>query len=96
MHKSEYDGIVFIEGIPSNCKVVRHCEVSIIGFFSQAQIKSLNDVKAKLAKQAKLLNSNAIINFKYGQKSNFWAIFGIDDVAWYGSGDIAIITNNNI
>jgi len=90
MHKTEYNGISFYEGSIDGCQTIRHCKVTITGFFSQSQLKSLTDVKKNMAIQVKKAGGNAIINFKYGQKSNFWAIFGIDDISWYGEGDIIV------
>jgi hypothetical protein len=62
------------------------------GLFFQGQLKSLNDVKKKMAKEIRKSGGNALVNFKYGQKSSFWSSIGSwDDMSWQGSGDIAVV-----
>ena len=90
MHWSELDGVIFIEEHPSRAHIISHVKCKIHGFFSQSQLKNLNDVKRKLAREVKNKGGNCLINFKYGQKSSFWTtLIGIDNVSWYGEGDIA-------
>jgi hypothetical protein len=92
VYSSEFDGISFIEGHPLEARILDHVEITIQGIFSQAQLKSLDDVKKILAGKVKSKNGNSLVNFKYGQRSSFWStIVGIDDVSWYGSGDVAVI-----
>ena len=77
-----HNGIVFIEG--SHPTAVRgpfvECDLS---FKFGAQLKSLRDVKDKMAEQAANQGYNGIIEFTYGQKSRWLAI---DDVAFWGKG----------
>lgn len=89
MHWSELDGVVFIEESYPGVNIISHVTCSIHGLFSQAQLKNLNDVKRKLAREVKSKGGNCLINFKYGQKSSFWTtLIGIDNVNWYGEGDV--------
>jgi uncharacterized protein YbjQ (UPF0145 family) len=52
---------------------------------------NLKKVKNNLAKQAKRLGADAIMNFKYGQKRTILSIW--DDTKWYGNG-VAIKLND--
>ncbi len=92
MYSSSFDGILFVEGQPDNATILGAAKVELNGIFTQAQLKNLDDVKRKLASQVKNRNGNSLVNFKYGQRSTFLTtLLGIDDVGWYGSGDIAKI-----
>jgi hypothetical protein len=77
--------IVFIEDFhPTAIRgPLVECDLS---FKFGAQLKSLRDVKDKLAEQAKNQGFNCIMNFTYGQKSR-WLAF--DDVAFWGKGCLA-------
>jgi hypothetical protein len=77
-----YDGIVISEGKLENARVFGtvSCDLS---FRFGAQLKSHRDVKGDLTQQAKQMGANAIVDFKYGQKSRWLAI---DDVAFFGNG----------
>jgi hypothetical protein len=83
-----HNGIVFIEG--SHPTAMRgflvECDLS---FKFGAQLKSLRDVKDRLAEQAKSQGYNCILDFTYGQKSRWLAI---DDVAFWGKGCLANIS----
>jgi len=94
MYETEFEGILFIEGEPTiKPEILKHVKCSIHGmFFSQAQLKNLNDVKRLLAHKVKASGGNSLINFSYGQKSNFWTtLLGIDNICWYGEGDVVKI-----
>ncbi len=67
--------------------------VSIGGVLQSAQLRNLDDVKRMMAEKVRTAGGNAVIEFRYGQKSvGFWAsLFQRDDVNWYGSGIIALI-----
>ena len=88
MYNTEMDGIIFVEGrFPEEARMIRPISVKIHGVLSQAQLKSLNDVKKAMASQARGMGGNAIVEFKYGQRSTFLTtLLGIDDVSWYGEG----------
>jgi hypothetical protein len=92
MYSSEFRGIQFIEGLPEGVRILRHLDVRIDGVFSQAQLKSIDDVKLILVEQVRAEGGNALVNFKYGQRSSLWStLVGIDNVGWYGSGDAAVL-----
>ena len=92
MYRSEYKGVLFFEGTPENCTIIRNISTEINEFFGQSQLKSLDDVKDRMIEIVKSSGGNAVVDFKYGQKSTFWkSLFGMDDVMWYASGKIAII-----
>ena len=92
MYSAEYKGVLFVEGIPENCTIIRDISTEINEFFGQSQLKSLDDVKDKMIQVVRTCGGNAVIDFKYGQKSSFWkSLFGLDNVMWYASGKIAII-----
>jgi hypothetical protein len=87
MHWSVHQGIYFVEGRPSEFVPQGAVREEISGFLTQNQLKSLDDLKDKMARQAKQLGCNSVCDFKYGQRSTFWkSIFAMDDVHWYGSG----------
>lgn len=90
MIRTTYDGVMFIEGDLQAAQPIKPVSVRINGMFSQAQLKTLDDVKRKMAKLAKEAGGNAIVQFTYGQRSTIWtAFFGLDAVGWYGDGVIA-------
>ena len=93
-----YNGIWFIEGFPVGTKVISPISTTLDGvLFSQSQLKSLDDVKAKMALVAKKIGANAIVDFKYCQKSSFWrSLLSIDDIRWEASGKIAIVDLTNL
>ncbi len=83
-----FEGIIFVEGMESDAQLLGRVECDL-SFKFGAQLKNLNDVKSSLAQRARLMGANAVLNFKYGQKSRWLAI---DDVAYFGSGDAAILS----
>ncbi len=88
MYATVLNGVIFIEGTYPASKNIQRIETSITGF--SAQLRSLTDVKIKMAAIAEQVGANAIIEFEYGQKSpSFWGAFG-DNVNWYGKG-IAVL-----
>ena len=92
MYCSEYKGVLFIEGMPENCRILCDISTEINECFGQSQLKSLDDVKEKMIVAVQKAGGNAVVDFKYGQKSSFWkSLFALDDVAWYASGKIAIV-----
>ena len=91
------EGIVFVEGEYSGCREIGPVSVSIGGMFTQAQLKSLADVKKQMAAVVKTLGGNGIVRFKYGQRSTFWgSIFGLDGICWYGEGVAVELPARNI
>lgn len=93
MYSDYYDGVYFVEGSPAGARSIRPISTTLNGcWFSQSQLKSLDDIKSVMAREALQHGGNAVINFKYCQKSSFWrSLLSIDDVRWESSGTIAII-----
>lgn len=93
---SIYKDFIFVEGIISVDKVLDKIEYEKTFTFN-SQSKTLNCVKEQFIEKAKALGGNIIINFKYGQKTAGWfksILFSLDDdVRWYGSGVVAIISD---
>ena len=97
-----YNGIIFIEGYEPSAKILGQVEYKKL-FSYNSQIKTLDCVKEQLAEKAITLGGNAVVEFKYGQKSSGWfksSLLSLDDnIKWYGSGMAAIIpeeTRNKI
>ena len=57
------------------------------------QLKDLDDVKRLMAKRVREQGGNAVVDFRYGQRSvGFWrSLIDRDDVSWYGEGNIALL-----
>lgn len=93
MRYTTFAGIYFVEGTPKHCQRLGQVSVEVGGAFEHAQLRSLDDVKRALADKVKAHGGNAVIAFDYGQKSvgAFRSLFHLDDVAWYGKGEIAIV-----
>ena len=72
--------------------MIESVKVTINGIFVQNQLKTLDDVKDKMVSIVRSKNANAVLSFKYGQRSTFWrSLIGMDDVHWYAAGVIAVI-----
>lgn len=92
MYSAEYKGIYFVEGIPPGSRLIGDISTEINETLGQSQLKSLDDVKEKMVELVRRGGGNAVVNFKYGQKSNFWkSLLSLDDVRWVASGKIAEI-----
>ena len=93
MHTTVFDGIKFVEGCPPSAKVIKPITVKIGGVLTSAQLKNLDDVKRLMVNQTRAAGGNAVIEFKYGQKSvGFWrSLIDRDDVHWYGEGKVALL-----
>lgn len=97
MHWSEYNGIYFVEGSTPAAKRSLEINTELNQFFSQNQLKTLDDLKARMAQEAATAGCNAVVDFKYGQRSSFFkSIFGMDDVLWFGTGCLAVIDPNEL
>lgn len=94
MYETIFEGIRFIEGSPSGVRDIEPVRVELGGVIHSAQLKNLDDVKRIMAERAKARGGNAVINFKYGQRSVgiLRSLFQRDDVNWYGEGVIAFIS----
>lgn len=86
-YTSVFENILFIEGGHPEAKFIARAE-SDLSFKIGAQLKNLNDVKRDLALKIRISGGNALLNFTYGQKHR---ILAIDDVAFWGKGDIAVL-----
>lgn len=92
MYRSVFEGIVYIEGTPSEARVLGPVFVELNHMFQQNHLKTLDDVKREMNKQVRAAGGNCVVEFKYGQKSCFWkSLFGMDDIQWFGSGLIGQI-----
>jgi len=92
MYFSEYKGVFFIEGSPHEAQTIEEISSELNGFFSQNQLRSLDDLKEKMKIYVIQRGGNCVIDFKYGQRSTFWkSLLGMDNVFWYGKGKIAKI-----
>ena len=89
-----YKGIIFIEGEEPTAKILGAVEYKKLFSFN-AQIQTIDCVKDQLVEQTIALGGNAVINFKYGQKSSGWfksSLFALDDnIKWHGNGLAAIL-----
>ena len=94
MHIIEFEGVRFFEGRPPNARVLGPVNIRIGGILRSAQLKTLDDVKGLIVKRVRLAGGNAVVDFRYGQRSVGWldSLFQRDDVNWYGSGQIAVLT----
>ena len=97
-----YKGIIFIEGVAQTAKILGKVEYKKLFSFN-SQIQTLDCVKDQLVEQTIAMGGNAVIDFKYGQKSSGWfksSLFSLDDnIKWYGNGLAAILpeeTRNEI
>jgi hypothetical protein len=82
-----FDDVVFIEGKHPDANIIKNIKVDL-GYRIGAQLKNIKDVKRELAMNVKLAGGNCLVDFEYGQKAKWLAI---DDVAFWGSGKIAIL-----
>ena len=93
-YTSIYKGIIFIEGAEPSAKILGQVEYKKLFSFN-SQIQTLDCVKDQLVEKTIALGGNAIVNFKYGQKSSGWfksSLFSLDDnIKWYGNGLAAIL-----
>jgi hypothetical protein len=97
MYYSKNYDVYFVEGSIPNTEILGKIHEEMRGTFSQSHLKSLDDVKKKISKYIKQKNGNALINFKYGQKSTFFgSLFSIDNIMWYGIGDIVKLNEEQI
>jgi hypothetical protein len=91
MHHARFDGVLFIEGRPKSASAIEPIEIRIGGIVTSGQLRSLDDVKRLMVAKVRRASGNAVIDFRYGQRSVgfFASLFNRDDVVWYGNGTIA-------
>jgi hypothetical protein len=93
LYTTIFEGVKFVEGLPASASIIKPIRVEIGGVLTSAQLKNLDDVKRLMANQARAAGGNAIVDFKYGQRSvGFWrSLIDLDDVYWYGEGNVALV-----
>ncbi len=90
---AEFNGVYFIEGPMPDVAVLRSIDTKHDGLFSPSQLKSLDTLKAVMAEEVLRAGGNAVIDFKYGQRSTFWrSLLSLDDVYWFASGKVVKIS----
>ena len=89
-----YKGYIFIEGDEPTATRLGTVEYKK-GHTFNSQLSSIDVVKEQLLEKTLAMGGNAVIDFKYGQKSSGWLsglLFSLDDdVKWYGTGTAAIL-----
>ena len=93
-YKSIMDGIIFVEGPMDSVRQLGHVQYTKDSFYNQ-QLKNLTDIKKQLISKARSLGANAIVNFKYGQKSTSAfrsLLLSYDDnINWYAEGTAVLL-----
>ena len=93
-YKSVYNDVIFIEGNSEFVKSLGQVEYKKDKLYNN-QLQNIDNVKEQLSRKAKELGGNAIINFKYGQKSTTWfrsMLLAFDDnVNWFGNGEVVVL-----
>ena len=82
-----FNNIFFSESMPPpGTPVISRVSVAV-----NRQNSNLVEVKTRLARDAERIGANAVVNFKYGQKSHKWwqLVFTLkwDSEGWFGEGD---------
>jgi hypothetical protein len=79
------DGVFFAETTIPNARTIRQLHVEI-----SRQNANLDEVKQRLAREARDAGANAVMNFRYGQKAHKWTdlvfSFKWDTESWHGEG----------
>ncbi|MBE6781624.1 MAG: hypothetical protein E7540_02765 [Ruminococcaceae bacterium] len=92
-----HNGVIFIEGAEPDAKRIGSVEYKKEGFYNQ-QLKGLDVVKDQLAVKARKMGGNAVMDFKYGQKSTGWfrsMLLSYDDnINWYGTGTVILLSQD--
>ncbi len=97
MYFDIHKGVYFVEGVPIGARRISAISTKLDGVFSNSQLKSLDDVKDKMVSDVKAKGGNAVIDFKYAQKSSFWrSLISLDDVRWEASGIVANIDPSSL
>jgi hypothetical protein len=93
LYTTMFEGIEFVEGCPPSARIIKPIRVEIGGVWTSAQLKNLDDVKRLMVDQTRAAGGNAVIDFKYGQRSVGFlrSLIDRDDVHWYGDGKIAVL-----
>ena len=96
---SVYKGFIFIEGSEPSARLLGKVEYKK-NFSFNSQIQTIDSVKEQLLQKAYAMGGNAVVEFKYGQKSSGWfksSLFSLDDnIKWYGDGIAAILPQDKV
>ena len=83
-----HDDVFFTENRVTSAEPIKHIHVEI-----SRQNSNLFEVKSQMAREAKIIGANIIMNFRYGQKKHkSWELiltFKWDTESWHGEGDAA-------
>lgn len=97
VHWSKFDDVYFVEGSLPGAELRGEISEELNGVFSQSQLKSLDDVKRAMLATVQRSHGNAVLNFKYGQRSSFWkSLWGMDNVHWFATGTVAVINPDDL
>jgi uncharacterized protein YbjQ (UPF0145 family) len=93
LYTTVFEGIKFVEECPSSARIIKPIKVEIGGVLTSAQLKNLDEIKRRMADQTRAAGGNAVVDFKYAQRSvGFWrSLIDRDDVHWYGEGKVASV-----
>lgn len=87
---TEVDGVFFTEsGPPPGLQVLGPIAIS-----KNRQNWDLSKIKQAMAAEATRLGGNAVVSFRYGQRSHKWYQLLLprwDTEGWYGEGDAAVL-----
>ena len=94
---TERGGVTFNEKEPIDFEFICHIETNLNSGFGQDHLKSLRDVKEKMAVLAKDMGGSYIANFTYGQRNGsvIQQLWSIDNVLWFGAGDVGKMNKLN-
>jgi hypothetical protein len=97
MYWAEHKGVFFVEGRPEGARLGPAISTELNKFFSQNHLKTLDDLKDRMTESARQAGFNAVVDFKYGQRSSFVkSIFGMDNVLWFGTGRFANVEGDTL
>ncbi len=87
MSGTEINGVFFTEELAAPNTTV----LSKIAVNRNRQNSNLGEIKQLMAEQARAVGANAIVGFRYGQRTHKWwqqaFTFKWDTEAWFGEGD---------
>jgi hypothetical protein len=89
-------GVQFFEGRVAKAREIGPIRFELGGAFNSSQLQSLDEVKRLVAKKVLAAGGNAVMNFRYGQRSVGFlrSLFHRDDVIWYAEGTIIQLTRD--
>ena len=89
-------GVQFFEGRVARAREIGPIRVELGGAFTSSQLQSLDAVKRLVANKVLAAGGNAVMNFRYGQRSVGFlrSLFHRDGVIWYAEGVIIQLTRD--